>query len=82
LQEGQLDRERKHAAFQHYERHKPRPVANTSATSEELLDRERYRFHVVRPFERDVVPEWDKRDAMLRRLADDQAVRAVMVKHK
>lgn len=80
LEHEQSQRQAKHSAYQHYERHKPQPVRNTTSSAE-LLEKEQYRFQVIRPFERDV-PQWDKRNAMLERLANDEAVRAIMVKHR
>ena len=80
LESAQSQRSAKEAAFRHYSTHKPQPVRSTVST-QDLLDKDRYRFHVIRPFGKEV-EEWDKRNAMLERLANDEAVRDLMVKHR
>ncbi|BGP39787.1 hypothetical protein JCM10450v2_003758 [Rhodotorula kratochvilovae] len=76
-------RARKHAAFAHHEAHRaPRArAAGVHSLAEGGNDGERYRFHALEPFP-ERVPQFEKRQAMLRRLAEDPAVRDVMKRHE
>ncbi|GAA6027469.1 hypothetical protein JCM8097_007878 [Rhodosporidiobolus ruineniae] len=80
-------REKKHAAFLHHQAHassssRPsRSGIHTLSSSSSEDDPERYRFYDLQPFPPSV-PQYQKRLAMLKRLAEDPAVKDVMRKHK
>ncbi|GAA6051325.1 hypothetical protein JCM3770_004484 [Rhodotorula araucariae] len=80
-------RARKHAAFAHHQAHSAAASARVGVHSfahgggDGGDDAGRYRFHALEPFP-ERVPQFDKRQAMLKRLADDPAVRDVMRRHK
>ncbi|GAA5956249.1 hypothetical protein JCM21900_006584 [Sporobolomyces salmonicolor] len=80
-------REKKHAAFLHHQAHAAasRP-SSSSRTGIHTLDSssddpDRFRFYELEPFPKSV-PQWEKRRAMLERLASDKAVRDVMKRHQ
>lgn len=75
-------RVKKHEAFARHKSHPPQRVRNTSTpTSSEAQAKENYRFHQIVPFGREI-PHYEKRLAMLERLANDEAIRDVMVKRE
>ncbi|GJN89127.1 hypothetical protein Rhopal_002101-T1 [Rhodotorula paludigena] len=90
LQAAERLRERKHAAFVHHQAHaahaRPSSSARAGVHSFATLaggedDPERYRFYELEPFPQSV-PQFERRKAMLQRLAQDPAVRDVMRRHK
>ncbi|GAA6061234.1 hypothetical protein JCM10212_002693 [Sporobolomyces blumeae] len=85
LRDAERLREKKHAAFAHHQ-----AVARTGAAKPTRArrvyglsddDPDRYRFYELGPFPKRV-PQFDRRKAMLERLAGDEAVRDVMRRHK
>lgn len=84
VQAAESLRSKKHDAFLHHQSHRPPPPSraggvHTIANGED--DPERYRFYELQPFP-ETVPMLEKRMAMLKRLAEDPAVKDVMRRHK
>ncbi|GAA5885540.1 hypothetical protein JCM6882_007459 [Rhodosporidiobolus microsporus] len=79
-------RQKKHAAFLHHQTSSPsRPSSSSRAgihtISDEADDPARYRFYDLQPYP-PTVPQFEKRKAMLERLAADPAVRDLMKRHR
>ncbi|GAA5840600.1 hypothetical protein JCM5353_002081 [Sporobolomyces roseus] len=83
LKSAEQLREKKRLAFEHHQSlaqfSKPLKSGGVHGIGED--DEERYRFLNLEPFPRNV-PCFEKREAMLKRLSEDPAVREVMKKHK
>ncbi|KAM0746521.1 WLM-domain-containing protein [Meredithblackwellia eburnea MCA 4105] len=73
------ERQRKHSAFEYHQSKPQYKVRNTSVG--QIDETEQYKFYELKPFGPEV-PQLDKREAMLKRLSEDPAVRDVMKRHK
>lgn len=72
-------RQRKHAAYEHHSSKPKYKVASTGVHGAD--ENSNYIFHQIVPFAKDV-PSYDARLKMFNRLANDEAIKAVMIKHK
>ncbi|KAK4051147.1 hypothetical protein OIV83_002969 [Microbotryomycetes sp. JL201] len=79
------ERERmlKKQAFDHHSRHKPVVLSSTrfKTIGQDEDDVDKFKFHEIKPFGKDVEC-FRERERMLNRLADDEAVRDVMRRHR
>lgn len=76
-------RRKKHDAFLFHQQHQARPSSRSGvhSLSDSSSDPAHFRFHHLEPFPKSV-PFFDRRKAMLERLAEDPAVKDVMRRHK
>ncbi|GAA5825644.1 hypothetical protein JCM11251_000320 [Rhodosporidiobolus azoricus] len=79
-------RQKKHAAFLHHQtlsasRPSPSSHSGIHTFSDTDDDPAKYRFYDLQPYP-PTVPQYEKRKAMLERLAEDPAVRGCMKRHK
>jgi hypothetical protein len=87
LRENERLRDKKRQAFEHHQSisHLAKPTPASSSRIRTIGgedDAANYRFHVLEPFPKEHVPIYEKRLAMLERLAKDEAVLDVMKRHK